>query len=143
MKIVAGVCHAVNADAVFVSLRPPGKPLAGLWEFPGGKINPCETPEQALRREWQEELGYSCVVGMSIYHAKLSGSSDAKSEKLVSEPIVDIQFFAVQSDIPFDLGINPRGAEGQQIRWVPLSELSQYPMPATNKTLVQLLTAQT
>ncbi|MEO7223703.1 MAG: (deoxy)nucleoside triphosphate pyrophosphohydrolase, partial [Devosia sp.] len=58
MLVVA--CALVDADRrVLIAQRPPGKQLAGLWEFPGGKLEPGETPEAALIRELEEELGVS------------------------------------------------------------------------------------
>ena len=59
MKIVlVAACALVDADGrVLIAQRPEGKPMAGLWEFPGGKVEPGETPEETLIRELQEELG--------------------------------------------------------------------------------------
>src|SRR5512145_1179713 len=65
--LLVAACALVDPDGrVLLARRPAGKPLAGLWEFPGGKIEPGETPEAALVRELDEELGivvdHSCLA---------------------------------------------------------------------------------
>lgn len=64
MHVMAGVL--LDADRVLLAQRPPGKHLAGLWEFPGGKREPGETPLAALRRELQEELGIAIEPGIPL-----------------------------------------------------------------------------
>jgi 8-oxo-dGTP diphosphatase len=65
IDVVCGVIE--NSDGRFLAcLRPQGKHLAGLWEFPGGKVNPDESPECALARELQEELGIKVIVGTPL-----------------------------------------------------------------------------
>ena len=61
--LLVAACALVDADGrVLLAKRPPGKPLAGLWEFPGGKVEPGETPEAALIRELKEELDIEVVA---------------------------------------------------------------------------------
>ena len=69
--LLVAACALVDTDGrVLVAQRPPGKPLAGLWEFPGGKVEPGETPEQSLIRELREELGIetqsSCLAPLTF-----------------------------------------------------------------------------
>lgn len=69
--LLVAACALVDADGrVLLARRPPGKPLAGLWEFPGGKVEPGETPEAALIRELEEELGIhiagKCLAPLSF-----------------------------------------------------------------------------
>ena len=103
--------------AVLLSTRPPGKAFEGWWEFPGGKIEPHETPEQALIRECQEEIGvqvsklaFAWTIGHTYPHAKVA-----------------LHFYWVTNWSGM-----PRPIEGQQLLWVAADQAWPYPiLPAT------------
>ncbi|WP_371372773.1 8-oxo-dGTP diphosphatase MutT [Sporomusa aerivorans] len=109
-----------HKENILIARRPPGDPLAGKWEFPGGKIEPGETPEECLRREIKEELSIGIVVGdffaESIYNypaktirlyafwsAWLSGEIELRSHDTVEwVNIEDLKKFDfAPADIPF------------------------------------------
>jgi len=117
----------VDTDGrVLVAQRPQGKALAGLWEFPGGKIDPGERPEQALARELAEELGIdACVSCMQ----PLAFASHAYEDFHLLMPL----FVCRRWD-----GIaTPR--EGQSIRWTRVRELRSLPMPPADAPLIDPL----
>ncbi len=111
---------------VLLTQRPEGKSLAGLWEFPGGKVEPRETPEAALIRELREELGIdtwaSCL-------APLTFASHTYPDFHLLMPL-----FACRK---WD-GI-ARGVEGQALAWVRPEKLRDYPMPAADLPLIPIL----
>lgn len=117
----------IDADGkILLAQRPEGKSMAGLWEFPGGKVEKGETPEQALIRELQEELGIdtwaSCL-------APLTFASHAYETFHLLMPL-----FACRK---WD-GI-PQSREGQTLKWVRASELRDYPMPPADIPLIPIL----
>jgi 8-oxo-dGTP diphosphatase len=124
--LVAAVA-LIDADGrVLLAERPQGKPLAGLWEFPGGKVDAGETPERALIRELAEELGIdvheSCL-------APLAFASHAYPEFHLLMPLYVCRRWQ---------GIViPR--EGQRLKWVRPSQLAEYKMPPADKPLVAQL----
>jgi 8-oxo-dGTP diphosphatase len=111
---------------VLLTQRPEGKSLAGQWEFPGGKVEPGETPEAALIRELREELGIethaSCL-------APLTFASHSYPDFHLLMPL-----FACRK---WD-GI-PHGAEGQALAWVRPAALRDYPMPPADLPLIPIL----
>lgn len=111
---------------VLITRRPAGKPLAGLWEFPGGKVHEGETPEAALVRELQEELGIevceSCLAPFTF-------ASHTYEHFHLLMPL-----FLCRK---WDGDIVPR--EGQEIAWVRASRLGKYPMPPADIPLVPML----
>ncbi len=120
-------CALVDADGrVLISRRPEGKSLAGLWEFPGGKLEPGETPEVCLVRELNEELG---VVTKIACLAPLTFASHAYEDFHLFMPLYVCRRFE---------GI-PRGMEGQEIKWVQPTRLRDYPMPAADEPLIPAL----
>ncbi len=128
MKVVLVAAAAlIDADGrVLIAERPSGKSMAGLWEFPGGKVEPGETPEAALIRELREELGIetraSCL-------APLSFASHGYEDFHLLMPLFACRRWQ---------GIaNPR--EGQRIRWVHARDLSSYPMPPADLPLIPVL----
>lgn len=120
-------CALVDADGrVLVAQRPAGRPLAGLWEFPGGKLIQGETPEACLIRELQEELG---VDTESSCLAPLTFASHAYDGFHLLMPLYVCRRWEGQ--------MQPR--EGQAIAWVKPNRLGDYPMPPADKPLVAML----
>ena len=128
MKIllVSAVALIDSEGRVLLAQRPAGKALAGLWEFPGGKVEPSETPEAALIRELHEELGIdtwkSCL-------APLTFASHSYEDFHLLMPL-----FACRR---WD-GI-VQGREGQALAWVRPDRLRDYPMPPADLPLIPIL----
>jgi len=117
----------IDADGrVLLAERPAGKSLAGLWEFPGGKVEPGETPEAALIRELHEELGIetwkSCL-------APLTFASHSYDDFHLLMPL-----FACRR---WQGTAIPR--EGQRLAWVRARDLRDYPMPPADLPLIPIL----
>lgn len=113
---------------VLVQQRPVGKSMAGLWEFPGGKIEPGETPEVALVRELAEELGIATET------ACLAPAVFA------SEPL-DVRHLLMLLYICRKWRGVPQGLEGRALRWMRPLELHAIEMPPADRPLIGLLDA--
>jgi 8-oxo-dGTP diphosphatase len=124
--LVSAVALIDRDGRILLAQRPEGKSMAGLWEFPGGKVEPGETPEAALVRELHEELGIetwdSCL-------APLTFASHSYPDFHLLMPV-----FACRK---WD-GI-PQSREGQKLAWARASELRDYPMPPADEPLIPLL----
>ena len=129
MKIVTvAACALVDPDGrVLLAQRPEGKPMAGLWEFPGGKVETGETPEQTLIRELEEELG---IVVKEACLAPLTFASHGYPEFHLLMPLYICR--------RWDGIVTAR--EGQQLAWVRPNRLRDYPMPPADVPLVAHLT---
>ena len=125
MKILLVVAVAlIDADdRVLIAQRPEGKALAGLWEFPGGKIDQGERPEAALIRELAEELG---ITVKEACLAPLTFASYAYPEFHLLMPLYVCRRWEgfVQS------------REGQALKWVRAKDLREYPMPPADEPLI-------
>jgi len=111
---------------VLLTQRPEGKSLAGLWEFPGGKVEPGETPESALIRELDEELGINTWASCL---APLTFASHSYPEFHLLMPLFACRKWQ---------GI-PQGLEGQTLKWVRAMDLRSYPMPPADLPLIPIL----
>lgn len=124
--LVAAVALIDPDGRVLLAQRPEGKPMAGLWEFPGGKVEPGETPEAALIRELHEELGIetwrSCL-------APLTFASHSYDDFHLLMPVFACRRWE---------GI-VRAVEGQNLAWVRAADLRNYPMPAADIPLIPAL----
>jgi len=124
--LVSAVALIDPDGRVLLAQRPEGKSMAGLWEFPGGKVEPGETPEHALIRELEEELGIntwqSCL-------APLTFASHSYEEFHLLMPLFACRKWE---------GI-PHGREGQQLKWVRANDLRNYPMPPADIPLIPIL----
>jgi 8-oxo-dGTP diphosphatase len=126
MVLVAAVA-LVDADGrVLLAQRPAGKPLAGLWEFPGGKVDPGETPEAALIRELHEELAIDVAASCL---APFTFASHSYPDFHLLMPIYVCRKWS---------GI-PAAQEGQRLAWVRPDRLADYPMPPADAPLVAML----
>ena len=130
MKVVSvAACALIDADGrVLLAQRPEGKSMAGLWEFPGGKIEVGETPEQSLIRELEEELG---IVVKEACLAPLTFASHSYPDFHLLMPLYVCR--------RWDGIVTAR--EGQQLAWVRPNRLRDYPMPPADVPLIPHLTA--
>lgn len=120
-------CALVDADGrVLLAQRPEGKSMAGLWEFPGGKLETGETPEDCLIRELEEELG---IVTKPACLAPLSFASHAYEGFHLLMPLYICRRFEG----------NPSPREHQQLKWVRPKDLRSFPMPPADEPLVASL----
>ena len=120
-------CALVDADGrVLIAQRPEGKAMAGLWEFPGGKLEQGETPEACLIRELREELG---IITKPACLAPLTFASHAYDDFHLFMPLYICRKYE---------GF-PRGLENQAIKWVKPKQLRDYPMPPADEPLIPAL----
>lgn len=128
MKIVlVSAVALIDPDGrVLLAQRPQGKSLAGLWEFPGGKVDPGETPEAALIRELREELGIETKASCL---APLTFASHSYDDFHLLMPLFACRRWE---------GI-ATGREGQTLAWVRPEKLRDYPMPPADIPLIPIL----
>jgi 8-oxo-dGTP diphosphatase len=126
--VLVAACALIDADGrVLIAQRPPGRPMAGLWEFPGGKIEPNERPEQSLIRELKEELG---IVVREECLAPLTFASHAYPDFHLLMPLYVCRRWEG----------TPAALEGQKLAWVRPNRLRDYEMPPADVPLIAHLT---
>lgn len=122
--LLVAACALVDADGrVLLAQRPPGKTMAGLWEFPGGKIETGERPEETLIRELKEELD---IEVRSACLAPLTFASHAYESFHLLMPL-----FVCRR---WEGTVKP--VEGQQLAWVEPKRMREYPMPPADEPLI-------
>ncbi|MGB3418216.1 MAG: 8-oxo-dGTP diphosphatase MutT [Mesorhizobium sp.] len=125
--VLVAACALIDADGrVLIAQRPQGKQLAGLWEFPGGKVEPGETPEECLIRELREEIGIETKVACL---APLTFASHSYDDFHLLMPLYVCRRFE---------GI-AMPMEGQKLKWVRPRQMRDYPMPPADAPLVPAL----
>jgi len=126
--VLVAACALIDADGrVLIAERPAGRSMAGLWEFPGGKVEAGETPEATLIRELKEELG---IVVQEACLAPLTFASHAYPDIHLLMPLYVCRRWegTVQAQ------------EGQRLTWVRPNKLRDYPMPPADLPLISHLT---
>ena len=126
--VLVAACALVDTDGrVLLAQRPEGKPMAGLWEFPGGKVETGERPEETLIRELEEELG---IVVKEACLAPLTFASHTYPDFHLLMPLYVCR--------RWDGTVIAK--EGQRLAWVRPNRLREYPMPPADVPLVAHLT---
>ena len=120
--VQVGIAVVEHAGCVLIGCRPEGTPLAGQWEFPGGKVRPGETPAQAAARECREETGLDVIPGLLV----------AEVEHAYAHGLVQLSFFRA---VPTAAEPRPR----EPFRWVPIGTLDQYQFPPANARILARL----
>ena len=121
IDVVAALIY--RGETVLLCQRHDGLHLPLAWEFPGGKIEPGESPRAALQRELAEELEVGSAIGRQI----------ADVEHRYPEKRVRIRFFLA------DIDEEPRAVVHREVRWIALDELAAYPVPAANQKVVRMV----
>ena len=122
--VLVAACALVDADGrVLIAQRPLGKSMAGLWEFPGGKVEPGERPEQTLIRELDEELG---ITVLEACVSPLTFASHAYPDFHLLMPLYVCR--------KWEGSVTAR--EGQKVAWVRPNRLRDYPMPPADEPLI-------
>ena len=127
--VLVAACALIDTDSrVLLAQRPPGKSMAGLWEFPGGKVEGGERPEDTLIRELREELA---IVVKEPCLAPLTFASHAYADFHLLMPLYVCRRWEG----------TPIAQEGQTLAWVRPNRLRDYPMPPADEPLISHLTA--
>lgn len=125
--LLVAACALVDADGrVLLAQRPEGKQLAGLWEFPGGKVEQGETPEECLVRELREEIGIETKIPCL---APLTFASHTYDTFHLLMPLYVCRRYE---------GV-PQSREGQALKWVRPKQMRDYPMPPADEPLIPFL----
>ena len=125
--VLVVACALIDADRrVLIAQRPEGKAMAGLWEFPGGKIEAGERPEETLIRELGEELG---IAVQEACLAPLTFASHSYEDFTLLMPLWVCRRWEG----------TPQGREGQALKWVLPTKLRDYPMPPADEPLIPAL----
>ena len=125
--LLVSAAALINSDGqVLLAKRPEGKNMAGMWEFPGGKVHNNETPEAALVRELKEELGVITSTGCLW---PLTFASYGYPDFHLLMPVYGCRVWEG----------TPHGKEGQELVWVKKEQFKDYPMPPADIALVQNL----
>jgi len=122
IHVVAGVIRDARGR-ILLARRTEGRDLAGLWEFPGGKVEPGESAEAALVRELHEELGIEARVGDTLIRVP----QQYPYKRLVLD-VRQVDFHGF-----------PKGLDGQALAWAPPAKLASYPMPPADRPVVAAL----
>jgi 8-oxo-dGTP diphosphatase len=122
LHVVAGAL--IRGDQVLIAQRPAGKPMAGWWEFPGGKVQPGESSYQALERELHEELGVDVLAARELIQY-----THEYPEHRVHLELWHVTRFAGE----------PRSLDQQALRWVPVSELGQVGLLEGDGPMIEVL----
>ncbi|KFK92656.1 MULTISPECIES: 8-oxo-dGTP diphosphatase MutT [unclassified Serratia (in: enterobacteria)] len=126
LNIAVGIIRNPQQE-IFITRRAADAHMAGFWEFPGGKIEQGETPEQALRRELLEE------TGIDVHQLELLDVL----EHHFTDRVVTLNFYLVE-----DWQGEPYGREGQPMRWVKQADLREAEFPEANASIINLLVTQ-
>ena len=122
--VLVAACALVDADGrILLAQRPEGKSMAGLWEFPGGKVEQGERPEETLIRELEEELG---IEVNEACLAPLTFASHSYEDFHLLMPLFICRRW----------NGTPHGKENQALKWVRAARLRDYPMPAADEPLI-------
>ena len=126
LLLVVAAALIDSEGRVLLAERPAGKAMAGLWEFPGGKLGANETPEAALVRELREELGIETSVGCLW---PVGFASHAYEEFHLLMPLFSCRMWSGE----------PQPKEGQRLDWVRKQDFKNYEMPPADAPLVEAL----
>lgn len=126
LTLVAAAALIDRDGRILLAQRPEGRAMAGLWEFPGGKLEPGETPEAALIRELREELG---IETQTSCLAPLAFASHGYPDFHLLMPLYACRRWTGTA----------RAREGQALRWVRIGDIQQMPMPPADLPLVPIL----
>lgn len=122
IHIVAGIIFNQDKSQVFITKRPDDKHKGGFWEFPGGKVEPDESTEHAMVRELEEEIGIVATEQQLFEHLEF----DYPDKSLKFDFILVTQFEG-----------EPYGREGQQGKWVAITDLAGYAFPEANVPILE------
>lgn len=123
LLLVAAVCLVNTKEEILLAKRPEGKSMAGLWEFPGGKVKEGESPEFALTRELAEELD---IETRECCFAPLGFASHSYDDFHLMMPLYVCRMWKGE----------PKPVEGQELAWVKPNDLAKYEMPEADIPLI-------